>query len=474
MDLDPARLAGIVLTAFEAAGVPWPLVLRHRPTVHYLYTLLHETRDSLELQPAVTKPPPELPLEILLMIAHHMRDDDGELRYDDFNSFLQVNRTLYTCLNRTLWKEAAEHAVGAERVFTQLIKTNDLAYLKFFLDLGAKAEVRLPAFEITGLLGERYDRYSDDTEPTPLIVAADTDNFPMARLLLERGAKVNYADKYGSKFSPLHAARSAEMVQLLLDHNADPDWDDDLACRPLHWYAKRNNMAAMRAILRHGAEVNPDTAYEKPLHEAARRSLAAVKLLVEHGADVEERDLAFNTPLHLAAQEGKTAVARFLVELWPEGTRATNERQQTPLHLAAQADLRDAGLMRVLVEQWPEGMREGERWLNTPLHLAAYQGQGTEVVRLLVEGWPEAVRKKNALGNTPLHLAAGVRSRNTDVIRFLAELWPEAKGVLNEDGETPLLRFEKYAKPNLPGVSDEEKDEIIALLGGPQSEANDD
>jgi hypothetical protein len=36
-------------------------------------------------------PPPELPLELLLMIAHHIRYDHGELRYSDFNSFLQVN-----------------------------------------------------------------------------------------------------------------------------------------------------------------------------------------------------------------------------------------------------------------------------------------------------------------------------------------------------------------------------------------------
>jgi hypothetical protein len=39
---------------------------------------------------------PELPLELLLMIAHHIRDDHGELRYGDFNSFLQVNRILHS------------------------------------------------------------------------------------------------------------------------------------------------------------------------------------------------------------------------------------------------------------------------------------------------------------------------------------------------------------------------------------------
>jgi hypothetical protein len=77
-------------------------------------------------------PRPELPLELLLMIAHHIRDDPGELRYGDFNSFLQINRALYDCLNRMLWKEAEEHEVGTQRVLTHMIKTNNLAGLEFF------------------------------------------------------------------------------------------------------------------------------------------------------------------------------------------------------------------------------------------------------------------------------------------------------------------------------------------------------
>jgi hypothetical protein len=58
---------------------------------------------------------PELPLELLLMIAH-IRDDHGKLPYGDFNSLLQVNRALYSCLNSMLWKEAGGHEVGTQRV----------------------------------------------------------------------------------------------------------------------------------------------------------------------------------------------------------------------------------------------------------------------------------------------------------------------------------------------------------------------
>jgi hypothetical protein len=48
---------------------------------------------------SVTMPFPQLPLELLLRIAHHITDVHGELSSADFNTFLQVNRSLYSCLN---------------------------------------------------------------------------------------------------------------------------------------------------------------------------------------------------------------------------------------------------------------------------------------------------------------------------------------------------------------------------------------
>jgi ankyrin repeat protein len=379
-------------------------------------------------------PPPELPFELLLTIAHHIRDDYGELHYGDFNSFLQVNRALHACLNRILWKEAGENEVGTQRVLTHLIKTNNRLGLEFFLlELGADVEVRLPAFDMTCLDCDVGALVNSELrlEPTPLLLAADLDNVPLARLLLSKSANVQYFDQYGDgKFSPLHAARSAEMVQLLLDHRANPDLDDEHERRPLHWYAIRNDIAAMRAILQRGAEVDPFGPFEKPLHEAAQRNLDTVKLLVEHGADVRARDLQQDTPLHLAAAvPGKTDVVKFLVERWPEATREKNGSQ------------------------------------NTPLHGAATVGN-TEVVGLLVEAWPGAIREKNEDGDTPLHLAA-LMLAEIEVVRLLVERWPEGKEALNDDGKTPLqlLRFEE--DPSHTGklqLSDEEKEEMIALL----------
>jgi hypothetical protein len=86
---------------------------------------------------------------------------------------------------------------------------------------------------MTHLDGDEIGAYLK-LEPIPLLVVADLDNVPLARLLLEKGVKVQYIDRdrwavWGTgKLGPLHAAWSAEIVQLLLDHNADPELHGDV------------------------------------------------------------------------------------------------------------------------------------------------------------------------------------------------------------------------------------------------------
>jgi ankyrin repeat protein len=339
-------------------------------TTHYIS---HLRLDS------VTMPPPKFPLEILLMIAHLLTDDEGKLCFADFNSFLKVNRALYSCLNRTLWQEAVEFESITARVFTHLIRINDLAHFRSFLELGADVETVLLGF---------VDHEIEDwgSKKTLLMVAVRLDNVPMARLLLEHGADLVHHNGRGlPNYSAIHAARSAKMVQLLLDHHADPEQQTgSLGLRPLHFYARRDNIEAMRAILRNGGEVDPNTwrPWATPLYYAAQRNIDAVKLLLEHGADVKKRGWAHATLLHSAAHAGKTDVVRLLVESWPEGLREKNIDGNTPLHFAARKGRTD--VVRLLAEIWPEGLREKNNDGNTPLHLAARKGR-TDVVRLLVE-----------------------------------------------------------------------------------------
>jgi ankyrin repeat protein len=315
-------------------------------------------------------PPPKLPLELLLMIAQHITYNNGKLRSADFNAFLQVNRALYSCLNPILWRSATEDSAITARVLTHLIRGNHVQRLQYFLELGADIETGLPDFN-TGHLELRGPS-------PPLVVAAyHLDNVPLARLLLENGAKVQY-ERYGA----LHAARSAEMVQLLLDHHADPEKQDFHERRPLHLYTLRNDIAAMRAVLRCGVHVNPrDGNFHTPLFDA--RSADAVMLLVEFGADVKKQEYSYagDTPLHRAVQNGSTAAVRLLAEQWPDGVAAPNVLDRdTPLHLAVKAGKLNA--IRVMVEHCPAALRAKNDNGDTPYDYAARKGKA-EALSLL-------------------------------------------------------------------------------------------
>jgi ankyrin repeat protein len=457
-------------------------------------------------------PPPKLPLEILLMIARLLlTDDEGEPCFADFNSFLKVNRSLYDCLNRTLWEKAAESKSTTERLFTRFIRANNLSRLEFFLELGADVETIVRDFN-SPLTNINY---------TPLLVAAQLDNVPMARLFLEHGADVVQLD-----YSAIHVAHSAEMVQLLLDHDADPEQEVSYnGYRALHYYIVRGNIGALQTVLQYGVEVNTVSRKSSttPLHDAVPRNIDAVKLLLEYGADIKMRGYHSNTPLHSAVKGGKTDVVRLLLERWPEGASKTNRSGQTPLHLAAAKGKTD--MARSLLESWPQGARQKDNDGHTPLYLAIKAGK-TDVVRLLLEHWPAGVREKDESGNTLLRLAVedredsadmvklllefwpdGVRERSehgdtllhvaaktevlrlllerwpagarekdefgetplhlaalrgeTDMIRLLVESWPEGKEALNGGVQTPLLLFEEEGDPG-----HDQRKEIIALLGG--------
>jgi ankyrin repeat protein len=367
--------------------------------------------------------PPKIPSEILLVIADNIRDEDGALRYGDFNSFLQVNSTIYHYHNRTLWEEASKDQDLIGCILTHLVVEDNLTRLKFLLELGADVEFRIP----------RFKPYQED-DPTLLIIAARRDNVPLARLLIKHGAKVQYVEQDGKgKFSPLHAARSAEMVDLLLDHGADINLVDKSKRSPLCWYAVRGEIATMRAILQRGAEVNGF--WKGPLHEAVKHDLEVVKLLVEHGADVKERDRDIReTPLHIATVVGTIDVVKFLVERCPESIRKRDHASERPLHVAAGMGRID--VVQFLVEQWPAGMRRRDISLRTPLHVAAVRGK-TEVVKFLVQQWPEGMRKRDIYLNTPLHLAT-IGGRRAEMVEFLVAGWPEAVREKNRWGDTPL------------------------------------
>lgn len=131
---------------------------------------------------------------------------------------------------------------------------------------------------------------------TALYAAAHRNNAAMALMLLEHGAAVD--GPLLLKFAPLHiaAARSARLVQVLLDAGAfvDPaNGKSTTRATPLHIASARVHLAAMEALLLGGADVNARTADLgwTPLHYAASRGCGrATALLLNARASVDRTD----------------------------------------------------------------------------------------------------------------------------------------------------------------------------------------
>ena len=128
---------------------------------------------------------------------------------------------------------------------------------------------------------------------------------PYQHFFLEHGADVNACRK--DHWTPLHFAShygKSETVQLLLDHGANINAEDNLLKIPLHHVA-----AGQYVVEEDGVRIS--------------------QLLLERGADVNAQDINDETPLHLASFSGRLGIVRVLLE---HATRRNDRDQNSSRH----------------------------------------------------------------------------------------------------------------------------------------------
>jgi hypothetical protein len=198
----------------------------------------------------------ELLLEIFEIIARLLNHNQVKLCFADLNSFAEVNRP-NTGINHTLWQQALICDFTTGRIFTHIIRTNDLLSRRFFLELGADIQNHLQEnVTISDATDGLNFEYKDQVfKPIPLEVTAELDTVEMARLLLQHhGDVLQYEFRYRTSHSAHHAARSDEMVDLLFQYQADRNHHPLEIYMPLHCYAMRGNIDIKSTI--HGPRPN--------------------------------------------------------------------------------------------------------------------------------------------------------------------------------------------------------------------------
>ena len=311
----------------------------------------------------------------------------------------------------------------------------------------------------------------DEAGNTPLHVACQNGSTDMVRYLVEeKKCGFNVANNKGEL--PLHLAckhQYSNTIVQLVSVGYDVNRQDEAGNTPLHM-ACQNGITDIVQYLIKERKCNFNVVNNKgelPLHLACKHKYGKkIVLLMIVGCDVNRQDEAGNTPLHMAYQNGRTDIVRYLVEERKCDFNVVNNKGELPLHLACKHKY-GKEIVR-LVSVGCDVNRQDEAG-NTPLHMACQNGS-TDIVRYLVEerkcDFLNVVNNKGELplhlackhtydkeivqlvsvgcdvdrqdeaGNTPLHMAC--QNCSTDIVQYLVEERKCDVNVANNKGELPL------------------------------------
>ncbi|KFY17788.1 hypothetical protein V492_00386 [Pseudogymnoascus sp. VKM F-4246] len=179
------------------------------------------------------------------------------------------------------------------------------------------------------------------------------------------------------------------------------------------------------------------------IHIVADFGLAHLLQELTHGGGneycmyIDARASNGRTPLWIAAEHGREAVVRLLVEREDVEADSKDEHGRTPLWIAAERGHK--AVVRLLVERddVEADLRDKRGW--TPLWIAALRGHEA-VVRLLVEREDVDADSKDERGRTPLSWAA--ETGHEAVVRLLVEREDVEADSKSKGGQTLWLLVE--------------------------------
>ncbi|GLD99970.1 hypothetical protein PINS_up008698 [Pythium insidiosum] len=273
---------------------------------------------------------------------------------------------------------------------------------------------------------------------------------------LEDGDKEIIAE-FGRHQTPLHLASKkghTSVVELLLNNQAASNLQDDEGNTALHYAANAETAEILlSSAFRTNANI-PNRRGQTPLHiAAANGKVGVVNLLIHSGADQDIVDDQGQSAFHVAAANGHTAVA--LVLLHNNETRqqqAQYERQRLMLASSTGEDgsAGSSGSQQNGLDGLGDGTNSEEKTTplfdinqedlkgNTALHLAAMSPSDRcqKMLQLLLENGADPNRT-NWFGYTPLHLFCSHHSGPSSVVDGFIEHGANIH-VQSLDGSSPL------------------------------------
>ncbi|XP_004862887.1 2-5A-dependent ribonuclease [Heterocephalus glaber] len=252
-----------------------------------------------------------------------------------------------------------------------------------------------------------------------LINAVKNKDVNQIEQLLKIGASVNFQEEEGG-WTPLHNAvqgGSKDIVELLLDHGADPHQRKKNGATSFIIAGIEGNVELLRLFLSKGADVNEyDSNGFTAFMEAAEQGNAeALKFLYESGANVnlhretkaDQKVLGKGggTALMDAAKKGHIDVLRILLEkMRAEVNACDNMGRSALIHgIQSSPDEKVEDITRLLLDHGADICMRGERE-KTPLILAV-EKKHVGLVQMLLEQKHIDIDAKDDKGRTALLVA---------------------------------------------------------------------
>ncbi|XP_035826421.1 transient receptor potential cation channel subfamily A member 1 [Aplysia californica] len=226
---------------------------------------------------------------------------------------------------------------------------------------------------------------------------------------------------------PLHVAAAkgkVNVVEALLEHEADVDAVDNQGNTALHLAVEAASPDICNLLIKHGADVDVVNSHHMmAIHLAADLGdVDVVKALLDNQVDPDSRGESGMTALHYAASKDHGEILRLMMQ---KGAKpcAKCDYGYYPIHLAAKCAAADA--MEAIIEQ---ALTKGytreqilsfkDRENNLPLHAAVNGGDIKAVTVCLKAG--ASVKAQQDDGSTPLHFACA--QGNMEMIKLMESM----------------------------------------------------